>query len=239
MSCPASAPGPPAAGSVAGQVIPRRIESMAQAPLCSRCGLNPRRPKQRWCGACHLAYKKAARASHMGNAGTRHEEVNVGEGLVKSDETVVCSGQRAVDGGREAPPPPAPYVPFIGTHEPDEAWCSAFLSDLAINGGMSLAAAAAGVHRSRVYRRMEDDQAFAEEVENNPLPYFARLKAELPNRYIDRQALIVATNQELDPADGDRILRAMLGHGPKSTLSLPVNSAPSAGPEIGEGAAEG
>jgi len=30
-------------------------------------------------------------------------------------------------------------------------------------------------------------------------------------RYDDRQAVVVATNQELDPADGDRILRDILG----------------------------
>jgi hypothetical protein len=181
----------------------------------------------------------------------------VDEQLVESGE--VRAGQRANENGRGAPPPPAPYVPFIGSDEPNEAWYTAFLSDLAINGGISLAAAAAGVHRSRVYRRMEDDQAFAEEVEvakayyrdllewesvnlarhkGNPLPYFARLKAELPSRYIDRQAVFVATNQEVDPVDGARILQAMLGLSP-DVKALPPSDAHSAAPGARHPAIEG
>jgi hypothetical protein len=109
---------------------------------------------------------------------------------------------------------PAPYEPFLGSapacHEP---WYDAFLRDLAINGGITLAAAAAGVHRTTVYRHMDSNPIFAEEVEaakayyrdllewesvnlarnkHNPLPYFARLKAELPTRYIERSAVLSA-----------------------------------------------
>jgi hypothetical protein len=130
------------------------------------------------------------------------------------------------------PSPPAPYVPFTGTADAREPWYAPFLTDLAVNGGISLAAAAAGVHRSLVYRRMDDDPGFAEEVEvakayyrdhlewesvnlarrkDNPLPYFARLKAELPTRYIDRQAIFVGTNSDLGSEDGKLLLHAMLG----------------------------
>jgi len=130
------------------------------------------------------------------------------------------------------PPPPAPYVPFTGGARPSELWYPAFLSDLAVNGGISLASAAAGVHRSLVYRRMTDDAAFAEEVEvakayyrdllewesvnlarrkDNPLPYFARLKAELPARYIDKQAVLLASTEGLPAEDGAALLAAMLG----------------------------
>jgi hypothetical protein len=128
--------------------------------------------------------------------------------------------------------PPAPYVPFTGSGAQRAAWYAAFLSDLAINGGVSLAAAAAGVHRSLVYHRISEDPAFAAEVEvakayyrdllewesvnlarrkDNPLPYFARLKAELPARYIDRQAVLLGTVEALYPEEGRALLQGMLG----------------------------
>ena len=134
-----------------------------------------------------------------------------------------------------APAAPALYVPFAGMPQAvREPWYRAFLSDLAINGGMSLAAAAAGVHRKRVNRALDDDPAFAEEVEvalayyrdllewesvnlarrrNNPLPYFARLKAELPARYIDKQAVLLAGGPlELGADEGKALLTAILAH---------------------------
>jgi hypothetical protein len=79
---------------------------------------------------------------------------------------------------------------------------------------------------------MDDDPAFAAEVlaaqayyrdllewesvnlarrKDNPLPYFARLKAELPARYIHRQAVFLATNADLPAEDGKLLLHAMLG----------------------------
>ena len=142
------------------------------------------------------------------------------------------------------PPPPAPYVPFTGSARPRETWYASFLSDLAINGGISLAAAAAGVHRGLVYRRISDDPAFAEEVEvakayyrdllewasvdlarrkDNPLPYFARLKAELPARYIDRQAVLLAAAPGLETEDGKSLLAAMLGSALDSTRQALVD----------------
>jgi hypothetical protein len=135
--------------------------------------------------------------------------------------------------------PPAPYVPFDGL-EPDpeaparDAWYSVFLCELAERGLMALAAARAGVHISTVYRRRDADQAFAKEIEvarsyygdhlewesvmlgrlkGNPLPYFARLKAERPSRYIDRQAVLIGTDPSLYPEEGRALLQAMLGRG--------------------------
>lgn len=152
---------------------------------------------------------------------------------------MVRAGHAASEKGRAIPPPPAPYVPFTGTLKPAEAWYPAFLSDLAVNGGVSLAAATAGVHRSLVYRRTNDDPAFAEEVEvakayyrdllewesvnlarrrDNPLPYFARLKAELPTRYIDRQAVLLVPGSDLPSEDGKALLQAMFGQDAASNL---------------------
>jgi AcrR family transcriptional regulator len=152
-------------------------------------------------------------------------------------------------------------VPFTGSASPGEAWYASFLSDLAIKGGISLAAAAAGVHRGLVYRRISDDPAFAEEVEvakayyrdllewesvdlarrkDNPLPYFARLKAELPARYIDRQAVLLASAEGLPAEDGAALLAAMLGSALGSTRQsfadpqalTELGSTPAAGPAL-------
>ena len=170
-----------------------------------------------------------------GNEGTREDGATSGDQGTEKALRVVRVGQSPVEKGkgRPRPFPPAHYVPFTGgAEEAREPWYAAFLSDLAINGGISLAAATAGVHRNRVYRRMADDPAFAEEVDvakayyrdliewesvdlarrrDNPLGFFARLKAELPTRYIDRQAIFVATNSDLASEDGKLLLQAMLG----------------------------
>jgi hypothetical protein len=206
-------------------------------PLCTRCGTQPRRPRQRWCATCAARYKREARnarrvtGNEAGNgiAGIQSERARESE----PGETgrVVRAGQGTPEKGRPTPPPPAPYVPFAGADAPREPWYSVFLADLAVNGGISLAVAAAGVHRSLVYRRIADDSAFAEEVKvaeayyrdhlewesvnlarrkDNPLPFFARLKAELPARYIDRQAVLIGTVEALDPEEGRALLRAML-----------------------------
>jgi hypothetical protein len=201
---------------------------------CTRCGLRPRVPKQRWCLACRSEYKRLARGTPRGTAGngtkTAAHALSADPGGSKA-ERVVQPRQAPSEKSRPVPTPAAPYVPFTGSGTPRAAWYAAFLSDLAINGGISLAAAAAGVHRSLVYRRISEDPAFAAEVEvakayyrdllewesvnlarrkDNPLPYFARLKAELPARYIDRQAVLLGTVPSLDPEDGRELLRAML-----------------------------
>jgi hypothetical protein len=213
--------------------------------ICTRCALRPRIPKQRWCGPCRAEYKRVARRTAAGTGNRPGNEGTGGDGVKSGDQEpgtalrVVRAGQAPAEKGRPAPAPPAPYVPFTGAQGAREPWYDAFLSDLAINGGISLAAAAAGVHRNRVYRRMDDDPAFAAEVHaaqayyrdllewesvnlarrrDNPLPYFARLKAELPSRYIDRQAVFLATNSDLAAADGKALLQAMLGQGVPTVL---------------------
>jgi hypothetical protein len=156
-------------------------------------------------------------------------------------------------GKKEAPEPvepPAPYVPYDGL-EPDptvpsrEPWYGVFLRDLAGRGLMSLAAARAGVHISKVRRRRDADPAFAEEIEvardyykahlewqsvelgrvnRNPLPFFARLKAELPARYIDKATMLVTSfTTTLPPEDGKALLQAMFGH-PAQTQALEAGS---------------
>ena len=114
-----------------------------------------------------------------------------------------------------------------------------FLRDLAERGLMSLAAARAGVHISKVRRRRDADPEFAAEVDvareyycdylewesvtlgktsRNPLPYFARLKAERPARYIDKATMLVASfTSELPAEDGKALLLAMFGQGVTST----------------------
>jgi hypothetical protein len=149
--------------------------------------------------------------------------------------------------------PPAPYVPFDGL-EPDpgagprEPWYPVFLCELATRGLMGLAAARAGVHRSTVYRRRDANPDFADEIEvareyyrdylewesvtlgrvkGNPLPYFARLKAERPGRYIDKQAVLVAGVAELSSEEGKALLQGMLRSAGETThQALTARGAP-------------
>jgi hypothetical protein len=134
-----------------------------------------------------------------------------------------------------------------------ESWYDVFLRDLAARGLLTLAAAKAGIHRSRVYRHMEVDPEFAAEVDvareyyadhlewqsvalgqisRNPLPFFARLKAERPARYIDRQAVLVGTSSDLDPQEGKAILQAMLGVGTSATHQALRQSSPAPEPSF-------
>lgn len=140
--------------------------------------------------------------------------------------------------------PPAPYLPYDGLEPapampPREPWYGVFLRDLAERGLMALAAARAGVHISKVRRRRDADPEFAAEVDvareyycdylewesvtlgktsRNPLPYFARLKAERPARYIDKATMLVASfTSDLPAEDGKALLLAMFGQGVTST----------------------
>ena len=50
-------------------------------------------------------------------------------------------------------------------------------------------------------------------VNRNPLPFFARLKAELPARYIDKATMLVASfTSDLPAEDGKTLLQAMFGN---------------------------
>jgi hypothetical protein len=150
-------------------------------------------------------------------------------------------GARPAPAQKEPPEPvapPAPYLPYDGLEPapaapPREPWYGVFLRDLAERGLMSLAAARAGVHISKVRRRREADRELAAEVDvareyycdylewesvtlgktsRNPLPYFARLKAERPARYIDKATMLVASfTSDLPAEDGKTLLQAMFG----------------------------
>jgi hypothetical protein len=132
-----------------------------------------------------------------------------------------------------------------------------FLRDLAERGLMSLAAARAGVHISKVRRRRDADPEFAAEVDvareyycdylewesvtlgkksRNPLPYFARLKAERPARYIDKATMLVASfTSDLPAEDGRALLLAMFGQGVTSTYRA-AEAAGALSAHVGEGA---
>jgi hypothetical protein len=126
--------------------------------------------------------------------------------------------------------PPAPYVPYRGREIARAPWVDLYLLDLAKNGGHELAAAAAGVHRSVVQALRARDRDFADETEaaleyyrdrteweslelgrvrGNPLPYFARLKAERPARYVEKQ-IIASVDMTPDGFTNPGELRALL-----------------------------
>ena len=232
--------------------------SEGPAPLsCSRCRARPRVPKQRWCAPCHAAYKRARRAlrreTGRETAGTAAAN---GTGMsVPQQPAGVLPAARSVSKNPPspvAPDPPAPYTPFKGlAPKPRPAWCEPYLWELAERGLPSLAAAGARIHPRVVRRYQAQDAEFDAEVDvamdyyrdhlewesvtlgrvrHNPLPYFARLKAERPGRYLDRAAVLVAAPPELTPADGKALLAAMFGLAP-SSAAPPALPAPPAPPE--------
>jgi hypothetical protein len=113
------------------------------------------------------------------------------------------------------------FVPFVGTGGIGrEPWYLDFLTHLSANGGRRLAAADAGISQKQLATALAIDPVFAAEVEaaegfyrdllewesvnlartrNNPLPYFARLKAELPARYIDKAVNLNVNATATDP----------------------------------------
>jgi hypothetical protein len=201
----------------------------------ARPAFNPENGEQPGGRALGLADRVVHASSAPGRGGNgSHSASQAKRGVV---------GERRTPPQKEAPEPvapPAPYLPYDGL-EPDPAapprapWYGTFLRDLAERGLMSLAAARAGVHISKVRRRRAADPAFAEEIEvardyykaylewqsvelgrvnRNPLPFFARLKAELPARYIDKATMLVASvTGELPAEDGRALLLAMFGQG--------------------------
>lgn len=157
------------------------------------------------------------------------------------------------------------FSPFAGTGAtPSEPWHAGFLAHLAENGGLHLAAAHVRVSRATLNRTLAADPVFADEVEsakafyrelvewesvnlartkNNPLPFFARLKAEMPERYLDK-AISVNLNAELGAAsmsasDVRQILAHALGVATEPTRGqieaagrvLAIAPAPEAAPE--------
>ena len=128
----------------------------------------------------------------------------------------------------------APFVPYLGRDDvPREPWVDVFLKFLAEMGGAELAAAQGGVRASVVRHRRHEDALFAEEADaalehfrdrteweslqvgrlrKNPLPFFARLKAERPARYVEKATLAVVNfpADEPGPAAAKALLRDML-----------------------------
>jgi hypothetical protein len=138
---------------------------------------------------------------------------------------------------------PERFTPFRDTPGHGPEWAVPFLADYAVHGGKPLAAARAGVTMTTVERHAQADPVFAEEVrhaleyhralleweslnlgrcKHSPLPYFDRLKAELPARHVDR-ALIASVNvtaATAPPYDTAALLRAMLADASPATRAM-------------------
>ena len=137
---------------------------------------------------------------------------------------------------------PERFVPFRDTPDHGPAWAGTFLSDYSVHGGQPLAAARAGVTMKTVEREERTDPIFAEEVKraleyhralleweslnlgrckHSPLPFFDRLKAELPERHVDKN-LSVSLNMsaELSSADVLPALQHMLANATDETKAM-------------------
>jgi hypothetical protein len=137
---------------------------------------------------------------------------------------------------------PARFVPFRDTPGHGPEWAVAFLADYAVHGGQPLAASRAGVTMKTVEHQAKTDPIFAEErrhaleyhhalleweslnlgrCKHSPLPFFDRLKAELPARHIEKQVVMnVDATTGPDSVDAPAVLRAMLAVMSPSTRAL-------------------
>lgn len=185
-------------------------------------------PNQRLGRECFAAYKREWRARKKKGAGNGKHSAGNRERVGNVKRRVSTKKEAESDTGNTEP---APYVPFIdGTPSQTEPWYDTFLRDLALRGSVTLAAAAAQVHRATAYRHMDKCPALAQETEaaqayyrewlewesvdlgrrkGNPLPYFARLKAELPARYIERQAVFHTQEVPVTPDEWRELLGAV------------------------------
>lgn len=134
------------------------------------------------------------------------------------------------------------FVPFVETAGGGgEPWHVDFLVHLSANGGRRLAAADAGISQKTLDQALRTDPSFAAEVEaaegfyrdllewesvnlartrNNPLPYFARLKAELPYRYVDKAITLNANiGADISPVDARALLAEMIRDATPETLA--------------------
>jgi hypothetical protein len=173
--------------------------------MCSKCRLQTVKEGQRWCWRCRKPRPFHAIEGHQAESPV--PPVVTKKSAERTLVNEVNAG--AAEGTKTSTTAPAAYVPFVaGRPFQDEVWFNIFLSDLAVNGSPALAAAAAGQHIDAIERHADENAAFANEIEaasryyrellewqsvnvgrtkNNPLPFFARLKAEMPGRYIERQ----------------------------------------------------
>lgn len=201
---------------------------------CPKCGNEPVAPGQRLGRACFNAYRRAWRAR------------KAAAGAIPA--AVFPPGKPPRENRRPAPGADDPrwpaFAPFAeATTPPREPWYSDYLAHLAVNGGKALAAAHVGISETTVDRATATDPTFRGELEaaqrfyrdllewesvnlartrRNPLPFFARLKAELPHRYLDRSAVLSLTVQpDAPPTEEARaLLRAMLGAARPETLRM-------------------
>lgn len=182
---------------------------------CSKCHSRPVKAKQRWCAKCRTAKPLPATDMYPTDSALSASFAKNGTGRTPVNGV----NTRSTQSGQSNVPTPAAYVPFVaGRPLHDEAWFDPFLSDLAVNGSPALAASAAGQHIDAIERHADQNAAFANEIDaasryyrellewqsvnlartkNNPLPFFARLKKELPAGYVEKNLTV---NVNIDPA---------------------------------------
>jgi hypothetical protein len=228
--------------------LARREGTPVSEKLCSRCQNEPADPGQRWGRMCFNAAKRARRAGRMlsqrGGASQAPALPPVGEKESRPTTTATTNGGTtrnaiAPDWIYEAP---ERFVPFRDAPGHGPEWAAVFLADYSVHGGAPLAAARAGVSMRTVEGQRANDTIFAEEMrraleyhrslleweslnlgrcKHSPLPYFDRLKAELPDRHVDR-ALIATVNvtTEVPPDLGADFLREMIAQATPATRAI-------------------
>lgn len=166
---------------------------------------------------------------------------NTGNGAGNGRKAVVTPNAIAPEWIYEAP---ARFVPFRDTPGHGPEWAEPLLSDYSVHGGLPLAAARAHVTMRTVENEAKRDVVFAEELhraleyhralleweslnlgrrKHSPLPFFDRLKAELPARHVDKALVATVTvdaTSSLDGRDALSLLQGMLGEASGATREL-------------------
>jgi hypothetical protein len=156
------------------------------------------------------------------------------------------------------------YRPYP-TGDPAEPWYVPYLEHLAVNGGPKLAANYVSLPYRVVRSALRGDPAFEAEYEaardfyqdliewesvdlarrrGNPLPYFARMKADQPERYVEKAQIATVTNilnvsPDANPAEAGAFLAQLLGSATNATKAEieAMQKGRALGPGIIEGAA--
>jgi hypothetical protein len=113
--------------------------SIQPQTACTRCGLNPRAPGQRWCQPCKSDHRRVVKRTALRTAASHENSgaANMAPSARGNGIGVAPPRQVPAEKGRPTPPPPASYVPFTGAASPRETWYAPFLSDLAIRSSPS------------------------------------------------------------------------------------------------------
>jgi hypothetical protein len=205
----------------------------AKERVCSRCRRVPPAPGQRYCRACHLAYKRERSASGIAGAGAVSQ---------KAGNRQETPGQNGADWR----PPTPDLQPLPSVADKWDDWRGAYLRHLVATGQRVKGCAIAGVTRRELQAELDANPDFREAVDTalgeyadglavglvetgrrreNPVGTIVALKALRPLEYIERSASLAVSvdmteRSPIAEAAAVALLKGMLGHTTQTTRKM-------------------